>query len=326
VADDRTDSTSMRPRPRPAGDQNSTGASNLTRHGTSTAASAGSAGSGRGGRPTWQSRRAGRGLARVDAQQGQQVVAAAGNAIVTAARVGRLLSRSSWRIARQLPGVDVVEKQAEKLRQAAAAEMLRMLELPQGLLSNATPEEQRVMMLVHNSSDDGEPLRSAMTELLHRANEPDATSNRDYLYGTIVSQLVPDEARILAALAEGRSFAVVDVVVKDGRRSPERTVLTDASTVGRAAGVASPASTPTYVGRLRGFGLVDVGPDGASDLVDQYVQLADDPGVAAARDSAGKGKGGSVRLVRHSLTMSTFGAEFWKACAPARSAIERGAG
>ena len=43
--------------------------------------------------------------------QPSQMVAAAGTAIVSAARVGRLLSRSGWRIARQLPGAKTVERE-----------------------------------------------------------------------------------------------------------------------------------------------------------------------------------------------------------------------
>ncbi|WP_375488902.1 Abi-alpha family protein [uncultured Jatrophihabitans sp.] len=314
MADEPRDSASGRARPAPTRD----GAAGSSPNGLATSAN------GRD-RSAWPTRRR-TGFGRLEAQQGQ-VVAAAGNAIVTAARVGRLLGRSSWRMARQLPGVDTVEKQAEKLRQAAAAEILRMLELPTSLIGNATPEEQRVMMLVHNGSDDAEPLRSAMTELLQRAQEPDGSSkNRDYLYGTIVSQLVPDEARILAALAGGRTFALVDVAARSGRRSPERTVLTDVSTVGETAGVTTPANTPTYLGRLRGFGLLDSGPEGGRDLVGQYVQLADDPAVTAARNEIEKGRQGSVRLVRKTVQMSTFGAEFWKACAPSRAAIDQRSG
>lgn len=317
---DPGDRSASRPRPRPGSDD-AAGAAQQER---TVEAARNQATTTRMNHQTWQSRRSRRGLARIDAQQSQQVVAAAGSAIVTAARVGRLLGRSGWRMARQLPGVDAVEKQTEKLRQAAAAELLRMLELPQGLLANATPEEQRVMMLVHNSVDDAEPLRSAMSELLQRSREPDGGNNRDYLFGTIVSQLVPDEARILSALAGGRRFALVDVAGRTGRRTSERTLLTDVSTVGDAAGVSSPANTPAYIGRLRSFGLVDVGPDGGRDLVDQYVRLADDPAVTTARDEATRGRNTSAKIVRHTLTMSPFGAEFWKACAPAQSALTRG--
>ncbi len=263
-------------------------------------------------------------VARVE-PPGTQVVAAAGNAIVTVARVGRLLGRSGWRIARQLPGVDVVEAQAQKLRQAATAEMLRMLEVPQSVLASASTEEQRAVMLVQDAGDDAEPLRSAMTELLQRSTDPDRGKSRDYLFGTIVSQLVPDEARILAALAPGTPYALVDVVAKQLGRSAARTVLADASTVGVAAGISTPANTSTYIARLRTFGLVDIDTVGSDsgDLAPQFDTLETDDAVRAARSEIEQVKFGSARLVRKTLTLSSFGREFWLACAPSPSALAR---
>jgi len=143
-----------------------------------------------------------------------QLVSGAGSAIVTAARMGRLLGRSGWRLARQLPGMTLVEQQANRLRQAASAELLRLLEVPQQYFGTAAPEEQRVMMLVQDANSDPTPLRTAMTELLTRSSESGAGRSKEYLFGTIVSQLVPDEARVLAALAQGKRYAVVDVAAK----------------------------------------------------------------------------------------------------------------
>jgi len=259
---------------------------------------------------------------RIDQQQRTEVVAAAGNAIVTAARVGRLLGRSGWRIARQLPGVDAVEAQAQRLRHGAAAEMLRMLELPQNVFGAGTPEELRSMVLMQHSGNDPEPLRSAMTELLQRATDPDRGKSRDYLFGTIVSQLVPDEARILATLASGGSFAVIDVVAKQIGRSATRPVLRDVSTVGLAAGISAPADTPAHVGRLRSLGLVEVTSAG-EEMVDQFDVLEKDDAVVAARAEVDNAKSGSAKIVRKTIRLSAFGQEFWSACAPPPSALQR---
>ena len=65
-----------------------------------------------------------------------------------------------------------------------------------------------------------------MTELLERSVETDRNASRDYLFGNIISQLVPDEARILAALSDGRR-------VRRDRRRREAT---------RAASTARPCS------------------------------------------------------------------------------------
>jgi hypothetical protein len=260
-----------------------------------------------------------------DPRPNGQLAIAAGSAIVTAARVGRLLGRSGWRIAKQLPGVTVVEQQAQRLRQAAAAEMLRLLEVPQQFFGTASPEEQRVMMLVQNSDTDPTPLRTAMSELLHRSSVSTDRTSREYLFGTIVSQLVPDEARILAALANGERFAALDVVARQVGRPGSRTILTNASAVGKAAGVSWPQHTTTYVARLQSFGLLEFGPP-SDDLNQQFGQLVADEAVQAARKHIDSGKLGSAKLIRKSVTLSPLGRDFWAACAPDRGRLANPAG
>jgi hypothetical protein len=254
-----------------------------------------------------------------------QLATTAGSAIVTAARVGRLLGRSGWRIAKQLPGVTAVEHQAQRLRHAAAAEMLRLLEVPQQFFATASPEEQRVMMLVQNSDTDPAPLRTAMTELLHRSSVSTDRTSREYLFGTIVSQLVPDEARILAALAGGGRFAAVDVVARQVGRPGSRTVLANASVVGNVAGVSWPQNTSTYVARLQSFGLLEFGTV-TDELDKQFGQLTADEAVQAARKQIEVGKLGSAKLIRKSLALSPLGREFWAACTPDRGRLANPAG
>jgi hypothetical protein len=178
------------------------------------------------------------------------------------------------------------------------------------------------MMLVHDGETDPAPLRTAMSELLHRSSEASGRKSRDYLFGTIVSQLVPDEARILARLADGRSFAAIDVVAKAGARSAPRIVLANVSTVGAAAGVGVPRSTATYLTRLKGFGLIDFDTP-ADDLADQFATLNTDEAVLEARASIARAKLGTMKFVRKSVSLSPLGREFWAACAPDRTALAK---
>ncbi|HEX5402720.1 MAG TPA: Abi-alpha family protein [Pseudonocardiaceae bacterium] len=98
------------------------------------------------------------------------------------------------------------------------------------------------------------PLRVAMAELLNRSANTDATGAANQLYSTILGQLVPDEARILAALSDGKPRPAVDIVLR-GPLGGRGTVQRNASTIGRAAGVSAPAYVPVYVTRLTGMGL-----------------------------------------------------------------------
>jgi hypothetical protein len=243
----------------------------------------------------------------------------AGKSVVTAARVGRLLGRTGWRMAKQLPGVSAIEAQALRLGQALTHEFARLLEMPQGVIGALTPEELRAMNLINGSGGDAEPLRSAMTELLDRSAEQNGTKSRDYLFGTIVSQLVPDEARILAALAGGRTFAVVDVVARQSGRSTNTVELANASTIGTAAGVSVPSNTSTYLTRLQGFGLIDFGTP-SEELDSQFAALRDDPSVQEARARTDNGK---TRSIRKSVLLSSFGTQFWSACSPSSGQVAR---
>jgi hypothetical protein len=261
-------------------------------------------------------------LARQDLGAGNELVATAGSAIVTAARVGRLFGRAGWRIARQLPGMTTLEQQAQRLGQAATAELRRLLEVPQQFLGAAGPEDSRVMMLVQNASSDPAPLRTAMAELLTRASESTATKSREYLFGTIVSQLVPDEARMLAVLAQGKRYAVVDVVAKHVGRSATRTILANASLLGAAADISPARNAATYLTRLAGLGLVEFGP-AADDLGEEYDRLAVDAAVQEARALIDRNKMGSAKLIRKSVALSALGHDFWSACAPDRAAQSR---
>jgi hypothetical protein len=261
-------------------------------------------------------RSAATGLAVRAGAQPKEVVSAAGSAVVAAAKVGRIFGRSGLRLARQLPGAAVVEREAAKLGRALA-DVRRILEQSQPVLAvMGNADEQRTMLLLKDARADPEPLRTAMSELLDRS-ATDRSSGREYLFGSIVSQLVPDEARIIAALATGRPFAAADLVAKAIGRSTSQVVLANASTVGRAAAVVLPDNTPTYLTRLYGFGLVEYGPADDSLSAD-YDEIATDRVVTAARRAAAEAKQGGIRLRRKTVTLSTLGREFWAASAPRR--------
>jgi hypothetical protein len=281
------------------------------------------AGADRQRRPLPGSQRTGQ-LARVESPQAAQVVAAAGSAIVGAAKVGRLLTRTGWGLARRLPGGQALQREVQRLQDAALNEMRRMLDIPDAVsAAGMTGEEQRAVLLIQNTAHSGaEPLRAAMSELLERSVEPNREASREYLFGNIVSQIVPDEARILAALSDGGVYAAADVVARGFGRGPGRVVLANVSTVGRSAGVVSPDNVPTYLTRLHNFGLIEFGPPDEALSV-QYDILATDNTVRAAEATAEARRLGAPRLVRKTVTLSALGREFWTATDPARPGPRR---
>jgi hypothetical protein len=204
-----------------------------------------------------------------------------------------------------------VEREAQRLQTAALGGARRWLQVPQTLpgMGNwpASPSEQRAVNMIRGAQPGTAPLRSAMSELLERSVEANRSDTHEYLYGSIISQLVPDEARILSALADGSRFAALDVVRKP-RRGRARVLLAK-------AGLVSPENTPTYLTRLLGFGLVEFRSED-EDLTTQYDILAAESEIRRLVDRTPRRRGGSIRIDRKTLRMSEFGHRFWAAADP----------
>lgn len=149
------------------------------------------------------------------------------------------------------------------------------------------------------------PLRAAMAGMLERSLSQTPQEARDELYAAVLELLTPDEARIVAALGDGSHFAVVDVVGRSGQ-----TLLRNASTVGKKAGVALDDEVPAYLTRLIGFGLAERHEE-AVELAEQYDVLLAEPIVREALLSAKRSK-----AVRRTLRVTRLGSDFWRACDP----------
>lgn len=146
-----------------------------------------------------------------------------------------------------------------------------------------------------------------LTDLLTQAVEQSATQARDRLIVRLLSDIEPDEARILAAMSDGTTYPLIHVITKTPLGMAGARLLENISTVGRAAGIALPDYVPIYLSRLRRLGLVTVGPE-SDEHADGYELLASDGLVRAARD----GHDGPTRLLRRTLSLSSLGTDLWE--------------
>lgn len=136
------------------------------------------------------------------------------------------------------------------------------------------------------------------------------------LLATLVGVLVPDEARIIAALA-ARTWTPL-VHIEPRRDGEDHLGLRNASLIGRQAGVALVRHTPAYVGRLLATGLLEVTPE-REDRAEEYEVLLAEPDVLDAIRAAGRGPLGP-RVRRGGLVLSGLGRRLWAA----RSAVGPG--
>lgn len=154
--------------------------------------------------------------------------------------------------------------------------------------------------------------RELMAGLLQRSVAQDTAESRADWYAAVLSQLVPDEARVIAALAQTTEpVPLLHVSPRSGRGR----LLENASLIGRTAALTLPHMTPVYVTHLRALGLVETGPED-EDNPKGYELLLADRAVRAALKEGELGKL-PARVLRRTLVLSERGRELWDNTRPA---------
>ena len=146
-----------------------------------------------------------------------------------------------------------------------------------------------------------------LAELLNRGGVQSTADATSALLERLAADLVPDEARIVSALAARGWSPLVHVEAR--RLEDAHLGLRNASLIGRQAGVALVRRTPLYVARLLASGLVTLTPP-RDGFADDYEVLLADPDVLDAVRAASRGPLGA-RVVRQSLELSDLGQELW---------------
>lgn len=225
------------------------------------------------------------------------------------------VTREVRRAARAIPGVRLIEAQASAGERFVLKQIRRRLD-PSDPPRVAPGHSLPVTLAppADGPSARGEvrqpTVEARMEALLTQSMQDSPTESRRTLHEVLVSQLVPDEARILSALSDGSRYPLVHIA-EPGVGSYQKTVLENASSVGRAAGVALPDRVHLYVSNLRRLGLVQSGPEDHS-LKDDYDILLTEPKLRAAIAATAKGPRGA-RVIRRTVRISDLGRELWEA-------------
>ncbi|HKY89395.1 MAG TPA: Abi-alpha family protein [Nevskiaceae bacterium] len=235
--------------------------------------------------------------------------------------IPRLLAGGAWKIATGGP------RYALKLahRSVNLAEKLALSTLRKRMDAVApapapAAEDEVVVSPVRSASTPAAPATGSITasvlmaRLLDASQEQNATSARERLALRIVRQLVPDEARILAALADGHSAALVHVGAGPIVGPATQRWLENLSPVGREAGVALIDQTPRYITHLRDLGLLESGDEDKS-LQLKYQLIEADTKVRETCAQIEK-SGLRPKFFRRTIRISDAGTAFWATCEP----------
>lgn len=208
---------------------------------------------------------------------------------------------------RALPGAGMAERAAAKAERA----LLKSL-------------NERIVELEADPPANGDaprlppPVRTPaelLDALLTTSLDLTPAQSRERLHTLALERLIPDEARMLAALSDGSVYVLVHIAVSQRPGSQPRYTLENASNVGRAAGVSLPDRVPGYVTHLIALGLVETGPEDPSLATEYDILLTESPLIEARKkaDRAGRLPG---RVIRRTVRISDFGRELWETARP----------
>ncbi|MDQ2675407.1 MAG: DUF4393 domain-containing protein [Actinomycetota bacterium] len=161
------------------------------------------------------------------------------------------------------------------------------------------------------SNYDDQALRNRWEDLLNLSLEVEVDEVDGHpAFADILTQLHPDEARILRLLAADGAQAAVDVRNWRPLGIGSHVVAPGLNMIGQHAGCLMPERVPVYLSNLFRLGLIWFSRDAVSDI-GPYQVLEAQPEVTQALKEAGRGT-----TVRRSVRLTPFGEQFCAATLP----------
>jgi Abortive infection alpha len=153
-------------------------------------------------------------------------------------------------------------------------------------------------------------LRDRGAELLERSADVEYEEEFHPAYERILSQLAPDEARILRLLATRGAQPAVDVRAGKALGLGSEMVAPGLNMIGAEAGCRYLDRVPAYLNNLYRLGLIWFSREPLEDPLD-YQVLEAQPDVIEAKRA-----GGRAKTVRRSISLTPFGEDFCRICLP----------
>ena len=153
-------------------------------------------------------------------------------------------------------------------------------------------------------------LREHGAELLALSADVEYEEEFHPAYERILSQLAPDEARILRLLAQRGAQPAVDVRAAKALGRGSEMVEPGLNMIGAEAGCRYVDRVPAYLNNLYRLGLIWFSREPLEDPLDYQVLEAQPDVTEALR------KGSRSKTVRRSIALTPFGEDFCRVCLP----------
>jgi hypothetical protein len=225
-------------------------------------------------------------------------------------RTAEWTAGSALRAGRRMAGVATGRESPVELARDAQAELIGVAQRVLGV----SELESRLTGLLPRSNGDGESpdeaLRRRGNELLERSSDLAEQGDTHPAYSRILSELAPDEARILRLLAVSGPQPAVDVRTWRPLDVGSSVVAPGLSMIGEHAGVRHQDRLPAYLSNLFRLGLIWFSRERLDDPAPYQVLEAQPDVIEAVRDA------GRARIVRRSINLTPFGYHFCSQALP----------
>jgi hypothetical protein len=154
-------------------------------------------------------------------------------------------------------------------------------------------------------------LQKRGTELLRRSNDVHVVEDTHPAFARILSEITPDEARILRFIYLEGPQPAIDIRTYRPLGIGSELVAAGMSMIGEHAGLRNLDRIDQYLTNLSRLGLIDFSKEQVSNPT-RYQVIEAQPKVAAALKTAGR----APKIVQRSIRLNAFGEEFVRTCLP----------
>jgi hypothetical protein len=234
---------------------------------------------------------------------------------------GAAVQLFSWTLGASVAGANYVAKRAAAgqapgaILHDAAGDLrslaLRALGLDPGTipaagLPGAVPPE-RIAARESSSRD----LQQRGGELLRRSNDVHVVEDTHPAFARILSEITPDEARILRFIYLEGPQPSIDIRTFRPLGIGSELIAGGMNMIGEHAGLRSVERIHPYLTNLARLGLIEFSKEPVSNPT-RYQVIEAQPKVVAALKSAGR----APKIVQRSIRLNSFGEEFVRTCLP----------
>ena len=224
------------------------------------------------------------------------------------------LTERFWPARVVLVGLETAGRMAERLPGAGLARA--GLDSLRDRLEQLNPEPGSADGTGTTGAQPDRPSPAQMlAQLLEQAATQSADDARDALFTRVVSELVPDEAKLLGSMSDGTGHALIHLEAGSPLGGAAKRALSNVTSAGDLASLRFKELAPLYISHLDRLGLVDIGPEDP-DMALEYEMLEASGAVRGAIETIEQQRLTKARVCRHTVQLSELGRALWACTSP----------